>query len=193
MYDCGRKAYSFVFVSLLGVWVLSVGSPTSVALQQSGEHYVCVDSNPGFWCELYVTIPRKSSIALNLRIKIFANSGFEYFNEMFFADLLPVLATHLIYYRRGIQAWPVYLTCTIPLAHCCFELAAVSKAMHAYFEDFSLDRVPCRFGSLATGYLSMLLRSEHENCVACQKFSLKYFCKRLKIRKICEIKDTQKI
>ena len=51
---------------------------------------------------------------------------------------------------------------------------------NAYFEGISLERVPCGFGSLAQGCCpSMLLQSEHENCVVCQNFSLKYFRKQL--------------
>ena len=65
---------------------------------------------------------------------------------------------------------------------------------NAYFEGVSLESVPCGFGSLVPECCpSMLLQLECENCVAHQKFSLKYFRKQLKIRKICEMKLPAKI
>ena len=45
-------------------------------------------------------------------------------------------------------------------------------------KGISLERVPCRFGSLALGCCpSMLLQSECENCAACENFLLKKFAK----------------
>ena len=47
-----------------------------------------------------------------------------------------------------------------------------------------------RIQQLSHGILTV--NAEHENCVACQKFSLKYFHEQLKICEICEIKDLHK-
>ena len=70
--------------------------------------------------------------------------------------------------------------------HCCpLKLAAVSKVV----PTLKVGRVPCGFGSLVSGWIpSTLLQSDHENCVACQKFSLKYFREQLKIHETSEIK-----
>ena len=83
----------------------------------------------------------------------------------------------------GLSSTHRTVTLSSAQAHCCHQSSA-------YFKSISLEGVPCGFGSLALGYCpSMLLQSEHENCVMCQNLSLKYFHKQLKIRKI---KDPQK-
>ena len=69
--------------------------------------------------------------------------------------------------------------------------ARTCQQSNAYFEGVSLERVPRGFGSLVPGSRpSTLLQSERENCVACQKISLRYFRERLKI---CEIKDPRNL
>ena len=55
----------------------------------------------------------------------------------------------------GIQAW------------------FICQQSNAYFEGISSEGVPCGFGNLATGCCpSMLLQSEHVNCVS----HVKIFC-----------------
>ena len=63
--------------------------------------------------------------------------------------------------------------------------ACSCQQSNAYFEGISLERVPWCFPLT-------LLQSEHENCVTCQKFLLKYFCKQFKICEIHKIKDLWK-
>ena len=91
-----------------------------------------------------------------------------------------------------ISRQPLYLTCTVSYRH-TVKLAAVSNTMP------TLKVSPWReflggFGSLASGYCPlMLLQSECKNCVACQKFVLKYFRERLKIRQTGKMKTCKNI
>ena len=76
----------------------------------------------------------------------------------------------------------MYCTLLSTQAHCC-------QQSNAYFEGISMERVPCRFCSLALGCCpSTVLQSEHEQCVCCvsQKIFSEIF---LQMRKICKIRD----
>jgi len=91
-----------------------------------------------------------------------------------------------------------------------YKLAAALSTMHriipphcqacscqqhnAYFEGISLERVPWRIRQLSLGISSTdALQSECKNCVACQKFVLKYFRERLKIRQTGKMKTCKNI
>ena len=62
--------------------------------------------------------------------------------------------------------------------------ACICQQSNAYFEGISLESIPCGFGSM----LSIdAFECKNKTGLCLKNFLLKYFCKRLKIRKIRKI------
>ena len=76
---------------------------------------------------------RANSFYVNtIYCKIFMNSDFIDFVEIIWRIQLHPHAAHVMYYSHGVQAWPVYLACTVRSHRHLLELVAVSKTMPSF-------------------------------------------------------------